>query len=293
VIDGVFVGLSTIDVIYGVHEFPAANSKVAALSQQVLMGGPATNAAIAFSRLGGKAALVSAVGRHHFGRIVRDELEKFEVEFIDLTPEFSDVPAISSVTVDDAGRRNVVSANAARIQIPPAVVDRRVCEQAKIVLVDGHAMQACQAWASVANELGKPVIFDGGSWKEGAGELLRHVHTAICSADFMPPGCASEGDLVRFLKSCGVVNVALTQGAEPVRFFTGETSGEVSVPRVEAIDTVGAGDIFHGAFCYFYTAGRGFEAALEAAAKVASESCCYRGTREWMEHLTEDAGTIN
>jgi sugar/nucleoside kinase (ribokinase family) len=296
VIDGVFVGLSTIDVIYHVQDFPAANAKVAARSQKLIVGGPATNAAITFSRLGGRATLVAAVGRHPFAGIIRDELERFGVQLIDLSPDFKDAPAISSIAVDDAGRRNVISANAAPIDIPPAAVDRRVCEQARILLVDGHAMQACQAWAGAAKELGGPVVFDGGSWKDGTEELLKSVHTAICSADFAPPECKSKRELVRFLWGRGVGNVALTHGAEPVLFFTEEKAGEVPVPQVEAIDTVGAGDIFHGAFCYFYAAGKSFEAALEAAAGIAAESCRYHGTREWMEHFSSGrggAGAIN
>ncbi len=292
-IDGVFVGLSTIDIIYDVQEFPVANAKVAARSQQVIVGGPATNAAITFSRLGGRATLVTAIGRHPLGRIICDELEKFNVKLIDLSPECSDVPAISSVAVDEAGRRNVISANATRIDMPTAVVDRRVCEQAGILLVDGHAMQACQAWAGAAKELGKPVVFDGGSWKDGTEEVLKSVHTAICSADFAPPGCTSRRGLVRLLWGLGVLNVALTHGAEPVRFFNEEKAGEVPVPQVNAVDTVGAGDIFHGAFCYFYAAGKSFEAALEAASGIAAESCRYRGTREWMKHLTAGSDTVN
>ena len=58
--DVIFVGLSTIDVLYSVDEFPKANEKVAARSQEVFVGGPATNACIAYAHLGGKAALVTA-----------------------------------------------------------------------------------------------------------------------------------------------------------------------------------------------------------------------------------------
>jgi sugar/nucleoside kinase (ribokinase family) len=290
VIDGVFVGLSTIDVIYSVSEFPAVNTKVAARSQEVFAGGPATNAAVAFSGLGGNAALVTAVGRHPITNLVRDEFRKHLIDHIDLTPEFRGVPAISSVVVDDAGRRNVVSANAARIPIATAEVDQRICEQAKIVMVDGHAMQACRAWAAAAKALGKPVVLDGGSWKDGTEALLQSVHTAICSADFRAPGCGTEGELVAYLKSLGVTNVAVTQGAEPVRYFSGERSGEVAVPCVDVIDTMGAGDIFHGAFCRFFAAGSGFREALEQSAEVASQSCRYRGSREWMVHLLGNCG---
>jgi sugar/nucleoside kinase (ribokinase family) len=291
--EGVFVGLSTIDVVYRVTHFPAANRKIAAKSQDIFVGGPATNAAVAFRLLGGKATVVSAVGRHTMAAIVLDELKQSAIDFIDLNPEFGEIPAISSVAVDGEGQRNVISANATRIHMPPAIIDKRICETTKIVLVDGHAMQACQAWASAACALGKHVVMDGGSWKEGTEELLPSVHTVICSADFMAPGCSSEDDLVKYLLSRGVSDVAITHGAEPVRFFTDLKTGEIPVPMVAAVDTMGAGDIFHGAYCYFFSIGYGFEESLERAAEIASESCCYRGTREWAEHLhTESPGPL-
>lgn len=282
-IEDVFVGLSTIDVVYSVTEFPEANTKVSALSQEVFTGGPATNAAITFSHLGGKATLVSAVGCHPIVSFVREELNQFAVNHIDLNTNFAELPAISSVAVDATGRRNVISANATRIDIPPATVDVNLCGRAKVVMVDGHAMQACQAWASAAKANGTPVVLDGGSWKAGTAELLKSVHTVICSADFNAPGCASEDELVQFLKGCGVTNTAITHGAQPVRFFSEQASGEIAVPQVDAVDTMGAGDVFHGAFCYLFAAGKAFEEALQGAAEIASESCRYRGPRAWME----------
>ncbi len=282
---GIFVGLSTIDIVYGVDEFPAPNAKVAARSQSILVGGPATNAAIAFAHFGGQATLVSAIGRHPLVQAIRQELERYSVQLIDLNPDFGDVPVISSAAVDRAGRRNVVSANAARFITPAAEVNRKLCERASITLVDGHFMKACQAWASAARANGVSVVLDGGSWKDGTEELLKSVQTAICSADFLPPGCTSKDDVVQFLKDRSVANIAVTDGANPVHFASGQSSGTLRVPEVEVVDTMGAGDIFHGAYCHFASTGAGFVEALAEAAKVAAESCCFAGTREWMEHL--------
>jgi sugar/nucleoside kinase (ribokinase family) len=282
---GIFVGLSTIDIVYGVDEFPAANTKIAARSQNLFVGGPATNAAVAFAHFGGQAALVTAVGRNALAIGIREELQKFSIQLADLHPDFEGIPVLSSVTVDRNGNRSVVSANAMRVPTPPAEVDRSQCEQARIVLVDGHYMQACQAWAEAARARGTPVVLDGGSWKEGTEELLKSVHTAICSADFLPPGCASRSEVIEFLKNRGVANIAITDGAEPIQFASAHSSGTIRVPQVEAADTMGAGDIFHGAYCYFASSGFGFIEALAEAAKIASESCRYAGTREWMKHL--------
>jgi sugar/nucleoside kinase (ribokinase family) len=283
-----FAGLSTIDIVYEVDEFPVANTKVAARSQSVFAGGPATNAAIACAHLGSTAALVTVVGRNALACAIREDLEKYSVQLIDLNPEFKDAPVISAITVDKAGNRNVISANATRVPLPAVHVDRELCREARIVMVDGHYMQACQAWAAAARACGTPVVFDGGSWKDGTEELLKSVHTAICSADFMPPGCRSRDEVLQFLKNCGAANIAITNGSAPIQFLFGQSSGSVRVPQVDVVDTMGAGDILHGAYCHFAAMRRDFVDSLTQAARIASESCRYAGTREWMKHLAAD-----
>jgi sugar/nucleoside kinase (ribokinase family) len=278
---GVFVGLSTIDIVYAVDKFSSGNVKVTANSQDVFVGGPATNASIAFASLGGRASLVTAVGRHSLTRVVKDEVESYSIHLVDLNPGFDAIPVISSVSVDRRGNRHVVSANASRVVTPPATIDKSLLEQAGIVLVDGHYMQACQAWAKAARTRKTAVVLDGGSWKEGTDELLRDVSSAICSADFLPPGCSSKDDVIQSLKNSGVANIAITDGAKPIQFASGTSSGTLRVPKVEVVDTMGAGDVFHGAFCYFAVNGLGFVEALAEAAAIAAESCRYRGTREW------------
>jgi sugar/nucleoside kinase (ribokinase family) len=280
---GIFVGLSTIDLIYSVDEIPPANSKAVARSQAVLAGGPATNAAIAFSHLGGDATVVSPAGRHALVALLKDELRLYAVEHIDLTPEWEELPAVSSVWVNERGQRSVVSVNTTRINIPTPQVDPSKLEEASILMVDGHSMSACQVWAEAARSHGVPVVFDGGSWKPGTEELLRSVDTAICSADFRPPGCTEEASIVEYLRSAGVQQIAITHGADPIRVVARSLAVRMDVPHVAAVDTTGAGDIFHGAFCYFASAGCEFADALRQASKIAAESCCFHGTREWMK----------
>jgi sugar/nucleoside kinase (ribokinase family) len=279
-----FVGLSTLDVVYYVDEFPVANTKIAARSQGVFAGGPATNAAIACAHLGSKAALVTVVGRNALGGAIQEELKRYSVQLIDLNPDFDDAPVISSITVDKAGNRNVISANAMRVAAPPARVDPEPCRQARIIMVDGHYMEACQAWAAAARTCGTRVVLDGGSWKDGTEEVLKSVHTAICSADFMPPGCSSRDEVIQFLKNCGVANIAITNGSAAIEFLCGQSSGSIRVPEVDVVDTMGAGDILHGAYCHFASMERDFIDSLTQAARIASESCRYAGTREWMKH---------
>ena len=86
---------------------------------------------------------------------------------------------------------------------------------------------------------------------------------------------------------------AITSGGGAILLREGDRVREIPVERVEAVDTSGAGDVLHGAFCYRRAAGEGIGAALARAAEVASRSCLSFGTRTWMEEGREvtDAGS--
>ena len=285
---GVFVGLSTIDLIYGVDHFPVPNSKVAANDQDLFIGGPATNAAITFSLLGGRSSLVTVVGRHTIAGLIRKELRKHCVRLTDLNPDFQEAPVVSSVFIDKMGNRNIVSANASRVPASPTEVDLKVLHRARIALVDGHYMERCQDWSRAAKAQGVPVVLDAGSWKDGTEELVKSSDTVICSSDFLPPGCRKQSDVFDYLKAHGVENIAMTRGPDSVLFSSRSSSGSLRVPRVKAIDTMGAGDVFHGAFCYYASVGRKFDSALSEAVRIAAESCRFRGPRAWADSLIKD-----
>jgi sugar/nucleoside kinase (ribokinase family) len=279
---GIFVGLSTIDLLHTVDEFPSANTKAVAHNQEFLIGGPATNAAVTFSHLGGSATLVAAFGRHALARFVKEELRHYAVDPIDLVPDSDAPPPVSSVWINQRGQRSIVSVNAIHIKIPPPITDQSAVEGADILLVDGHSMEACEAWAEAARSHKVPVVFDGGSWKPGTEKLLKFVDTAICSADFLPPYCASDDQVASYLRAAGVRQIAITKGADPIQYIADASTGLIDVPQIDAVDTAGAGDIFHGAFCFYTATGSCFVDALHEAAAIAAESCRFHGTREWM-----------
>ena len=279
---GIFVGLSTVDLIHYIDEFPAANTKAVARSQELFAGGPATNAAIAFSHLGGRATLVSPAGRHVLSEVLSEELARYHVEHIDLAPEWREPPAISSVWVNQRGERSVVSVNATRIDQPTPEVDSLKLAGGAILMVDGHSMAACLAWALAARKQRLTVVMDGGSWKPGMDQLLPHIDIAICSSNFRPPGCSDESKTVSYLQSAGIQQIAITHGPDAIEMWEGPATAKIAVPQVEVVDTTGAGDILHGAFCYLVATGHRFAQALRKASEFASDSCRFHGTRGWM-----------
>jgi sugar/nucleoside kinase (ribokinase family) len=280
---GLFVGLATVDVTYPVDGIPRRNEKISVPGQELTAGGPATNAAITFGFLGGRSQLVTAVGAHPLAVIVRRDLKQSAVRLYDIARGRKESPPISSIMVlRDTGERSVVSANAAVFSAVKIKFNPQWLQGVSILQVDGHYMPLCISAARAAHRRGIPVVLESGSWKAGMSELLAFIDIAICSDDFRPHECNSGKEALEFLQAQGIRKVAITKGASAIRFVDEGKIGKVAVEKIRAVDTLGAGDIFHGAFCYYACEGYEFRESLEAAARVASFSCGYLGTRAWM-----------
>ncbi|MDP9796721.1 sugar/nucleoside kinase (ribokinase family) [Catenuloplanes nepalensis] len=277
----VFAGLCTLDVIQSVERVPGPNEKVTALRQTVAAGGPATNAAVTFAHLGGRATLLTGVGRHPLAAGVRADLAACRVGVRDLTPGHDGPPSVSSILVTAAtGARAVASTNAAGAHlVPPDDLD---LDGVSAVQVDGHHPALAEAVLTAARRRGIPTILDAGSWKDGTERLLPLADVVAASADFRAPG-----PLRKIIRGYGVPWLAVTAGADPIRWWgPGGASGQVTVPAVPVVDTLGAGDVFHGALTHAVAAG-GLDSiaeALGAAAQIASRACAHFGTRTWMHH---------
>jgi hypothetical protein len=126
-----------------------------------------------------------------------------------------------------------------------------------------------------------PVVIDGGSWKPGFAEILPFVNYAICSANFYPPNCKNQQDVFAYLQNFNIPHIAITQGENPIQYLNCSQFGVVNVPKIQPVDTLGAGDIFQGAFC-LYILETNFIEALALAGNTATEACKYFGTRPWL-----------
>lgn len=280
---GLFVGLSTLDLIYLAEKLPETNQKIVAIAQSITAGGPATNAAVTFNYLGNQATLLSAIGNHSLSQMIRSELERYSINLLDLAPHYLELPSVSSIIVTQkTGERSVISVNATKFQANLEQIKANILENIEIVLIDGHQMKVSRAIAEQANAKKIPVVIDGGSWKSGFEEVLPFVDYAICSSNFQPPNCRDREAVLSYLQEIGISHIAITQGEKPIQYFTHGDRGEITIPPIKAIDTLGAGDIFHGAFCHYILKTSFFE-ALVLASQVASRSCEFFGTRQWME----------
>jgi sugar/nucleoside kinase (ribokinase family) len=282
-----FVGLCTLDIVQVVARMPGPNEKTTALRQSISAGGPATNASVAFAALGGQATLVTGVGRHPLAGGIHADLAQAGVTVIDIDSSDDTPPPLSSVTITEhSGDRSVVSSNAVGRRLPPPAGLAALVSRAHAVLIDGHHPALALAAAQAARTSGRRCVLDGGSWKDNTADLLPYVDIAVCSADFRPPGAPGPGAVLNYLADHGIGWAAVTNGADPIAWAGPGMRGETPVPEVRIADTLGAGDIFHGAFLralvrHGATDQDSFTAALRFAAQVAAHSCRYPGTRTW------------
>lgn len=279
-----FVGLITLDCIYATQKPLEPNEKQVARSMLIAAGGPATNAAVAFRALGNRTKLVGALGNHPLCTVIRDDLRQHRVDLVDLTPTATVPPPLSSILVNTlTGDRAVISRNAVdrphpQSPYPPELLDNMDC-----ILIDGHQMSLGANIGQQARSKDIPIVIDAGSWKTGFEEVLSLAKVVIASSVFCPPGHGSGQSAIAYLASLGIPYIAVTRGDQPILYQTPTQAGELAVPNIQPVDTLGAGDIFHGAFCHSYSQGIAFQTALEQAAQVAAQACQVFGTRQWIQ----------
>lgn len=311
---GLFIGLAVLDVIQLVDAPPGPDEKIVALDQAVAAGGPAANAAVAFAALGGRALLAAPVGAGPLAELIRADLTACGVELIDCAAAptargaAAAGPSVSSCTISAAtGERSVVSTNA-RARPDPAplsALSDAVAAGAPapdVVLIDGHNPPLARAGLDLAERVGALRLMDAGSWKDDAADLPGRCDVVAPSARFHPPGPAGAlrepADVAAWLRGRGAGAVVLTRGSAPVLWWCGERSGSAAPPAVEAVDTLGAGDVFHGALALALARalpgrrfGGGGEAriapaaladAVASACAVAAASTEHFGTRAWI-----------
>jgi sugar/nucleoside kinase (ribokinase family) len=261
------VGLATVDLVYRVDRIPGVDEKAQARSAEVAAGGPAANAAVTAAALGAPVTLVTAIGSHPLGALVRADLESYSVRVVDVAEGSAELPPVSTVIVaDGTGERTIVSRNAG---------DRahRVREtdlpDAEVTLVDGHHPELAVAAARSARRL----VVDAGSWRPVFADILPHADVVACSAAFRHPGGFTAPDVI------------VTHGPGPVTWTRDGHTEQIPVPPVDAVDTAGAGDAFHGALAHALHAGTPLRDAITEAIRVAGVRVRHPGPRSWLAYL--------
>ncbi len=277
-----FIGLTTIDLQYFTNEHPKPNTKVKCAPPLISIGGPATNAAITAAFLGLETTMIGCIGDNAFSGFINQEYNKYGLTFIDSLNQNPHPPMLVSVVTNLLnGDRTVLTQHPCIAEIlPPHNVD---IVNFDLVFTDGFYPELALPLLHEAKKQKIPVYFDGGSWKPRMDEILHYVDVAICSADFFPPEIKTHADIFPYMKEMGVSQTMITRGDKPILWSDGKHINETAVLDTQVVDTLGAGDVFHGAFCYYASQGHSLDVVISASSKIASFSTQYKGAQTWME----------
>ena len=292
-----FVGLTTLDVIHRGAAPQHRNQKVTATWQGICEGGPAANAAVVASTLGADVTLFTALGVSPAAQIARADLESHGIRIVDFADGGFEL-GVSAILVDEAtSERSVVSLDGGLHDVAaPADFDLSAYGALPdAVLIDGHHPNLARAFSDAITEIPKPgkplLVLDGGRWKEVFYHLISDADVAALSSEFQIPGPYRSPNLrfndspLAHLRDYGTAAVVVTNGAEPVIWEDETGHGAVDVPQVTAVDTLGAGDAWHGALTYYLAIGQPLPTAIAQANDVAALKVQYLGNREWLKHL--------
>lgn len=272
-------GIAVFDFVFRLDRFPAPGEKRRAREMIPVGGGCAANAAVAVARLGGRARLAAPLGgpagADPVGDRILDGLARSGVDTGGVVRCDGAPSPLSAILVDATGERMITNhrddrLTALRVGDPDALV-----RDADAVLVDNRFADFVLPICTAARRRGLAVVLDGDRPAAPSDPLLAAATHIVFAADGLR-ATAGEHDLGRGLRRIAAATpafLAVTDGVRGVHWLEAGTLRHRPAFAVEAVDTLAAGDVFHGAFALALAEGRGATAALRFAAAAAAIKC--------------------
>jgi len=298
------VGHAVQDFVFRTPQIPHRAEKHRASGFSTVGGGPAATAAVTIAKLGGRAVLVARVGDDLIADIIRRELEAYGVDCAHLRRFPGHQSSVSSVFVDDRGERLIVNHTDTQLPADPSWLAQSVSlDGVDAVLADTRWPDGAMALLQSASGRGLPAVLDADvpvPKNRALLEAAQHIAFSLPGLqDFS--GCSEvQADLERAL-----VNLAsslkrwccVTLGASGVLVCDGRSGSAstqfVTAHSVKAVDTLGAGDVWHGDFALALAEGADELSAVRAASAAAAIKVTRAGgragapTREERDQLLE------
>ena len=281
--DVVGVGLNATDTLLVVPRFPAYGGKVPFEEEILSPGGQVASAMVACARFGLRVKYIGTVGDDERGRIQMESLLGSGIN-LDHVQWRRNCPNQSAYIVIDrsTGERTVLWRRPECLRISPEEITPEQIACARLLHIDGHDTPAVERAARIAREAGMPVTVDVDTIYPGFERVLPLVDYLIASSEF-PVNWTGDSDPFKALEAIereyGMRMAAMTLGAHGALALCEGSFIYSPAYVVDAVDTTGAGDVFHGAFCYAVLEGMPVREALDFSNAAAALNCTALGAR--------------
>jgi sulfofructose kinase len=270
-------GMAVLDEVFRVERFPEGSAKAQATGFISCIGGCAANAAVAITRLGGRAQLATALGGQgdSVGERILTALAHEGVTAPGIVRVADATSTVSAIFVDASGDRIIVSNCDERLF--SAIVDDPAGLVAGVdaVLADNWLPDLVVPICGAAHMRGIPVIVDGDGPMAETSALVTLASHLVFSAEGLraTTGHDDLGEALHRMARHTRGFVAVTDGASDILWLEDGSLERMPVFAVAAIDTLAAGDVFHGAFALALAEGSREREALRFAAAAAAIKC--------------------
>ncbi len=287
------IGLAALDQLVLWEDVGRPVREAAVADCAVQGGGMIGTALVTVARLGGAAEYLGAVGTDWVGDVILGRLraEGVRADRVNRSPTAASPLVLVSVDAATGGRRVLCTRGMPRSdESPEGPPD---LEGAGCLLIDGFLRTMAVSAARRARRQGVPVVGDVGGVGDEFRELVSLMDHAICSQ-----ACAEQltgGDYreaCRQVQSMGPGHVTITLGERGLVALIGDRFVEMPAFEVDVVDTTGAGDVFHGAFCWGLVEGLGLTENLRFASAAAALACRRLGGRAAIPTRGEVEGLI-
>lgn len=280
------LGMSVLDLVQIVEEFPAAGGATRVQESALMGGGPVPTALCAASRFGADAAILDHVGDDWRGELLRADYARFGVSTEHLRREAGRRSAFGTVLVRRSdGERHLLYDEGDATPLDRAELPDGLLRQCRVLHLNGRHWPACVEAAETVRGAGGTVSFDGGAHRFDPKfrELLPRVDLLVVAADFADRAVgkgAREGQL-EGLAQWGARLVGITDGPRGSWFLAdgGRRFHQPAFPRARVVDTTGCGDVFHGVFLACAVRGKAWPDCARLASAAASIAATALGGR--------------
>ncbi len=275
------VGIATLDRILAVDRHPTAPGKYRAADRTVAGGGVAANAAVTVARLGGTARFLGVVGDDTAGLEITESLavEGVDVSMIEVAP--GRLSPESVVLVDSTGERLIVNHSSPDLFDVAALPDSSTIGRPDVVLADMRWRRGAITALASARALGVPGIVDCDHDPDSAPGILEEATHVIFGRSTLAAWTGVDHPEGALAVAAGRLDawVAVTSGGEGAWWLEEDRIEHVDAFEVDAVDTLGAGDVFHGAFALGSAESMSTRHAIEFASAAAALKCTRFGGR--------------
>ncbi len=274
-------GVAVIDFVFQMDEFPDRPEKYRTHEAVISGGGCAANAAVAIARLGGQAMLSSRLGADGVGDMIVQDIETEGVD-CNLVKRFEEGrSSFSSVYLNRAGERQIMNFRDPELPMNAEWLAAQIPDDLHAVLADTRWPQGAVVAMEAAKKAGIPGIMDAEAPVDEAREALKLASHVAFSAQGLADFSGSE-DLKKGLETAAEELggwLCVTNGEFGVETLAANKRSHIPAFPVEAVDTLGAGDVWHGAFALKLAEGTAEEEAILFANAAAAIKCTKLGGR--------------